>query len=164
MRVPFIIMTLGTALLLGGCADVPSFGKNNAHPPANSDHPRAEAVLARDRLPQREQAREQPREPARERASDAAATLREGIRLYNNGDFTNAIARFNAPEIQGANAAIRTSALKYTAFSYCVTQRPAPCRQAFDRALRIDADFALAPGEEGHPMWGPVFEKAKASR
>jgi hypothetical protein len=167
MRAPFIFLTLGAALL-AGCADIPSFGKDNARPAANGDHPRAEAVLARDRQPPREpareQLREQPREPARERASDAAATLREGIRLYNNGDFTNAIVKFNAPEIQGANAATRTSALKYTAFSYCVTQRPAPCRQAFDRALRIDPDFALAPGEEGHPMWGPVFEKAKTGR
>jgi hypothetical protein len=47
------------------------------------------------------------------------------------------------------------------AFSYCVTSRPAPCRQAFDRALRLDPSFDLAPGEHGHPLWGPVFTKAK---
>jgi hypothetical protein len=52
-------------------------------------------------------------------------------------------------------------ALKYQAFSYCVTSRPAPCRQAFDRALRLDPSFDLAPGEHGHPLWGPVFTKAK---
>jgi hypothetical protein len=170
MRAPFSVMTLGAALLLGGCADIPSFGKHGpggATPPANGDHPRAEAVLARGER-QLPAPREQPREPAREsprdNGRDAAATLREGIRLYNNGDFTNAIAKFNAPEIQSANTATRTSALKYTAFSYCVTQRAAQCRQAFERALRIDADFDLAPGEVGHPMWGPVFEKARATR
>jgi hypothetical protein len=53
------------------------------------------------------------------------------------------------------------TALKYTAFSYCVTSRPAQCRQAFDRALRLDPSFDLAPGEHGHPLWGPVFTKAK---
>jgi hypothetical protein len=174
MRAPLLVMTLGATLLLGGCADIPSFGKNGpggATPPANGDHPRAEAVLARgERQPPapreqaREPSRESTRESTRENGRDAAATLREGIRLYNNGDFTNAIAKFNAPEIQSANIATRTSALKYTAFSYCVTQRAALCRQAFDRALRIDADFDLAPGEEGHPMWGPVFEKARTSR
>lgn len=165
MRVFLPVMTLGAALLVGGCADVPSFGTaglGGAHPAANGDHPRAEALLARERAPV--PAREQPRETVREPARDASATLREGIRLYHNGEFTGAIAKFNAPEIQGASVATRTSALKFTAFSYCVTQRPTQCRQAFDRALRIDADFALAPGEEGHPMWAPVFEKAKASR
>jgi hypothetical protein len=86
------------------------------------------------------------------------------VRLYNIGEFNNAIAKLNAPEIQNADAATRTSALKYTAFCYCVTQRPAPCRQAFDKALKIDARFELAPGEEGHPMWRPVFEKARSSR
>ena len=144
---------------------MPAFGPNagGVHPAANADHPRAEAVLARDRQPA--PVRESSREPAaREGARDSAAALRDGIRLYNDGDFTNAIVKLNAPEIQSANAATRTSALKYTAFSYCVTQRPAQCRQAFDRALRLDANFALAPGEEGHPMWAPVFEKARAAR
>ena len=158
MRAPRLIVTIGSALVLGGCA---SAGPQ-LQTAANPDHPRAEAVLehARRPLPAREQSRELAHEPAR----DASAMLREGIRLYNDGEFANAIATFNAPEIQAANAATRTSALKYTAFSYCVTQRPVPCRQAFDKALRIDANFALAPGEEGHPMWGPVFDKARASR
>ena len=170
MRASILVLAIGAALL-GGCADVPTFGPNagGVHPAANADHPRAEAVLARERQPAREPAREPVREAVardagRDPARDPAATLREGIRLYHNGDFANAIARFNAPEIQSASAATRTTALKYTAFSYCVTQRPTQCRQAFDRALRLDADFALAPGEQGHPMWGPVFEKARAGR
>jgi hypothetical protein len=150
MRASILVLAIGAALL-GGCADVPTFAPNagGVHPAANADHPRASPRT---------------RDAAREAARDPAATLREGIRLYHNGDFANAIARFNAPEIQSANAATRTTALKYTAFSYCVTQRPVQCRQAFDRALRLDADFALAPGEQGHPMWGPVFEKARAGR
>lgn len=157
MRAAFLTLA-GAALLLSGCAEHQPGG---IAPAANDDHPRAEAVLAREKQgePMREPVRD-----ANKDGKDAAAALREGIRLYNNGDFANAIARLNAPEIQGANAATRTSALKYTAFSYCVTQRPVQCRQAFDKALRIDAGFDLAPGEEGHPMWGPVFAKARASR
>lgn len=165
MRAPLFIMTVSATLLLGGCADMHSLDRSvtgGFHPAANGDHPRAEAVLARSNQPA--PVRESVREPLREAMRDSAATLREGIRLYNNGDFANAIARLNAPEIQNAGPAIRTSALKYTAFSYCVTQRPAQCRQAFDKALRIDAGFELAPGEEGHPMWSPVFEKARANR
>ena len=162
MRAPLSIMA---ALLLGGCADMRTLDQSvtgGFQPAANDDHPRAEAVLARENRPA--PVRESPPAPARENSVDAAAALRDGIRLYNNGDFNGAIAKLNAPEIQGANAATRTSALKYTAFSYCVTQRPAPCRQAFDKALRIDARFELAPGEEGHPMWRPVFDKARAGQ
>jgi len=168
MRASILALAIGAALL-GGCADIPTFAPNagGVHRAANADHPRAETYLARERQPApvRDQAREPVREAVvREAARDPAATLREGIRLYNNGDFADAITRLNAPEIQSANTATRTSALKYTAFSYCVTQRPTQCRQAFDRALRLDADFALAPGEQGHPMWGPVFDKARAGR
>jgi len=164
MRASILALATGAALL-GGCAEIPTFGPNagGVHRAANADHPRAEAYLARERQPA--PAREPVRETVvRDTARDPAAALREGIRLYNNGDFADAITRLNAPEIQSASIAIRTSALKYTAFSYCVTQRPTQCRQAFDRALRLDADFTLAPGEQGHPMWGPVFDKSRAGR
>lgn len=162
MRAPLFMMA---AMLLGGCADMRTLDKSvtgGFHPAANDDHPRAEAVLARNNRPAPAPAPAPA--PVRDSSVDASATLREGVRLYNNGEFNSAIAKLNAPEIQNADAATRTSALKYTAFSYCVTQRPAPCRQAFDKALKIDARFELAPGEEGHPMWSPVFEKAKSSR
>lgn len=141
MRAAFCL-TLG-AVFLAGCA-------GGAYPPRNPDHPRAESMLNR--------------ETPRATRFDASATLRDGIRLYANGDFAGAIATLDAPAFDNASVAIRTSALKYTAFSYCVTQRPVPCRQAFDKALRLDARFALAPGEEGHPMWSPVYDKARASR
>lgn len=160
MRTPLFLLA---ALLLSGCADLRTLDKRvtgGFHPAANDDHPRAEAVLARANKPAPAPAPA----PARDNSVDASATLREGVRLYNIGEFNSAIAKLNAPEIQNADAATRTSALKYTAFSYCVTQRPAPCRQAFDKALKIDGKFELAPGEEGHPMWSPVFEKARSSR
>ena len=161
MRAFLLIMGV---MLLGACADMRTLDKSvtgGYHPAANGDHPRAEALLGRENRPApARESRPAPREPN----PDAATALREGIRLYDNGDFNGAIARLNAPEIQNANAAIRTSALKYTAFSYCVTQRPAPCRQAFEKALRIDPDFTLAPGEDGHPMWRPAFDKARASQ
>lgn len=160
MRAPSFILAAGAALLLGGCAGGPLFGSSK--PAANADHPRAEAVLARDNAPVT--VRDTVRDGLRDSVRDAGATLREGIRLYDSGDFNGAIAKLGAPEIQTANATTRITALKYTAFSYCVTQRPVPCRQAFDKALKIDARFDLAPGEQGHPMWGPVFDKARASR
>jgi hypothetical protein len=47
------------------------------------------------------------------------------------------------------------------AFSYCVTSKAQLCRQQFERALKIDPSFELLPSEIGHPIWGPVFLKAK---
>jgi tetratricopeptide (TPR) repeat protein len=98
-----------------------------------------------------------------EDVSKAAATLLEGIRLYENGNFKEAIAAFGAPDVQAAPAAIRVDALKYSAFSYCVLENYAQCRHAFDLALGLDPDFALRSSERGHPMWGPVFDAAKAT-
>jgi hypothetical protein len=98
-----------------------------------------------------------------EQVRKAAAVMIDGIRRYDNGDFDDAIATLSAPELRSAPDAIRVEALKYSAFSYCVTGRTGDCRRAFDTALAIDSDFDLGKGEGGHPMWGPVFGRAKAA-
>lgn len=93
-----------------------------------------------------------------------ASVLKEGIASYNNGEYSSAIKRLSsATEIWGAEGskAGQLEALKYMAFSYCLTQRQALCRAQFERALKIDPAFDLAPGEKGHPLWGPVFAKTQ---
>lgn len=89
--------------------------------------------------------------------------LKEGIGLYNNGDYNGAIKRLHgATDIwEGGNKAIQLDALKYMAFSYCVTSKQVQCKQEFEKALKLDSAFDLAPGEKGHPLWGPVFARAK---
>jgi hypothetical protein len=135
---PPVAVAAAAALLLGGCADLPGFGGSTASHP----HPRAQGAA-----------------PARDQAA-----LREGIRLYNDGDFNGAIRKLSAREIGSGPVSTRLTALKYTAFSYCVTSRPAQCENTFEKALRIDPSFDLSPGEHGHPLWGPVFAKAKNGR
>jgi Tfp pilus assembly protein PilF len=100
---------------------------------------------------------------------DAAATaqsvLNEGISLYEKGDYNAALKRLAAAnELANDNKAIQLTSLKYMAFSYCVTSRPTLCRHQFEKAFKINPAFDLAPGEKGHPLWGPVFERAKKSR
>jgi hypothetical protein len=90
--------------------------------------------------------------------------LREGIELYNKGSYSEAIKRLGAPDITGGAKATQVQALKFTAFSYCVSSRQAQCRQAFEKAFRIDPSFDLQPGEHGHPLWGPVFARAKKTK
>lgn len=160
MTISRLHVGLAAALLLGGCAQLPMFDSTPAQTP---HHPKASAVTER----------EAPREPVRAapirpRDNDNAgprdvAGLREGIKLYNDGDYNGAIRRLSARDVASGSPSTRVAALKYTAFSYCVTSRPVQCRQSFDKALRIDPGFDLAPGEHGHPLWGPVFTKAKQS-
>lgn len=104
--------------------------------------------------------------PAAPTLSVAALVLRDGIALYNNGNFGEAIKKLNSSEIWAANKdkALQVEAAKYLAFSYCVTGRASLCRQQFERALKIDPKFELAAGEKGHPLWGPVFLKAKKGK
>lgn len=92
--------------------------------------------------------------------------LKDGMALYNDGDYNGAIKKLsNSTEIwNGHNKTIQVSALKYMAFSYCVTSRTQLCRQQFERAFKIDPSFNLMPSEIGHPIWGPVFLKAKKAK
>jgi hypothetical protein len=164
-RLHLLALATAGALFLGGCAQFPIFDQKQARTPS---HPKAAEARTppaaeRDIGPPRESAaRTRDRDgdgiPDAPRESNG---LREGIRLYNDGDFNGAIRRLSQRDVNNGPLSTRLMALKYQAFSYCVTSRPAPCRQAFDRALRLDPSFDLAPGEHGHPLWGPVFTKAK---
>ncbi len=90
--------------------------------------------------------------------------LKDGIAMYNNGDYNDAIKRLGAADVSGGSKATQLEALKYTAFSYCVTSRQTLCRLQFEKALKLDPSFDLNPGEHGHPLWGPVFTKAKKGK
>ena len=98
--------------------------------------------------------------------------LEDGIESYENGAYGNAIRKLedvaNNPQ---ASDAARVRALKYVAFSYCVTPDPPKsksknttlCRQAFERALAMNPHFDLTPGERGHPVWGKQFLAARSA-
>lgn len=90
--------------------------------------------------------------------------LADGIALYNKGQFNDAIKRLAAADISAGSKASQTMALKYSAFSYCVTNRTTLCRQQFDKAFKLDPAFDLAQGEHGHPLWGPAFARAKKAK
>ena len=99
--------------------------------------------------------------PPAVRGTDEQQALRDGIELYNKGQFNDAIKRLASPDIASGGKANQLQALKYTAFSYCVTSRQTLCRQTFEKAFKLDPSFDLLPGEHGHPLWGPAFTRAK---
>lgn len=93
--------------------------------------------------------------------------LAAGIALYDAGNFNGAIKRLRgAREIwsdsttPGATAN-KLAAHKYLAFSYCVTNRRARCRQQFVDAIKLEPNFDLAAAEKAHPLWGPEFDRAR---
>lgn len=94
----------------------------------------------------------------------ASSGLADGIALYDKGDYNGAIRRLALADVTAGSKATQLAGLKYSAFSYCVTGRSTLCRQQFDKAIKLDPSFDLAPGEHGHPLWGPVFVKAKKAR
>lgn len=153
---------LAALLLLGGCAQLkPQLDAIFGDRPSSREHARVEERGSRSRG-ERADRNDRPVVRAERPASNRDdIALREGIALYHDGEYNAAIKRLSSGDMNGGSVRNRVSALKYTAFSYCVTNRPVPCRQAFERALRLDAAFDLTPGEQGHPLWGPQFARAK---
>lgn len=95
----------------------------------------------------------------------ARSALNAGIALYDRGEYAAAVKKLaGSGEIWKADKELQLQALKTMAFSYCVTSQPTACKQQFDKALRLDPAFDLAPGEKGHPLWGPVFDRAKKKK
>ncbi|MFC0133074.1 hypothetical protein CR105_05875 [Massilia eurypsychrophila] len=132
------------AVVVTGCANLPAAVGGKPATPAAGARPEAAPPAAA--------------------AAPVQSGLKEGVAMYNNGDYNDAIKRLGAADVSGGSKATQLQALKYTAFSYCVTSRQTLCRQQFEKALKLDPSFDLDPGEHGHPLWGPVFVKAKKSK
>lgn len=150
-----LIAGLAGATILSGCDTLqPLLNPKPAAKPASTQaHPAPRPSTSHAPAP-----------PPAPTVSNEQHALRDGIEAYNNGSYNDAIKRLAAPEVSGGTKATQLQALKYMAFSYCVTSRQTLCRQAFDKAFRIDPGFDLMPGEHGHPLWGPAFTRAKKAR
>ncbi|MFS2127120.1 TssQ family T6SS-associated lipoprotein [Pseudomonas sp. Pseusp97] len=98
--------------------------------------------------------------PADDTQANAESSFAEGLRLYEAGHYCLAEEQLLSPRLWAGDTQVQLKALKYLAFSYCVTERPIQCRFAFDRALQIDPTFHLGTAEASHPLWGPVFVAA----
>lgn len=133
-------------------------GTKFAMPTLPSSTPAASVPVAKAAAPSATPA------PAPVAPPTSMSALAEGLALYDKGDYNNAIKRLALASGPGAPRATQLKALKFTAFSYCLTARPTLCRQQFEKAFRIDPAFDLDPGEKGHPLWGPVFLKAKKGK
>jgi hypothetical protein len=140
------------ALLLAGCETTAPLQQPPAAASSSGAKPAAQAPAKPATVAAPPPAPELP--PARK-------ALNAGIELYKAGNFNGAIKQLGAPELADAETALQLEALKYMAFSYCVTNRTTLCRQQFAKAFKLDKTFDLSPGEKGHPLWTPSFERAR---
>lgn len=156
IRLPRFVFLLSVgSLLIAGCTTFQTAQHDEPAPKhgAEKPSPSPKASSEKPAAPEKKQ-----RSPEKT-VSASETALNEGIALYNNGDFNGAIRKLNA--VTGAEKPVQLSAYKYSAFSYCVSGRQLACRQQFEKALKLDPNFDLEPGEKGHPLWGPVFARAK---
>lgn len=91
--------------------------------------------------------------------------LRDGVAAFNSGDYKRAESKLLESQKLGlSERADQLQAHKTKAFLYCVTRRAALCEKSFADAFAVDKTFDLTRAERGHPVWGPVFTKAKAKQ
>jgi hypothetical protein len=83
--------------------------------------------------------------------------------LFHDGDYRAVIKKVKEmPEATLGGMSFRTDALKYKAFSECVSKQPRNCRNTFRQLLGFNPSFDLTPAESNHPQWGKVFAEEKA--
>lgn len=92
----------------------------------------------------------------------AEKALLAGLRAYDDAQYALAEQHFGTALQAGLTSPKdRAAAHKHLAFIYCTTQRVAACEAAFRGAMQVDPQFALSKSEEGHPLWGPVYQRLR---
>lgn len=152
--------------LLAGCATNQQ-NTDSGFAPATSQNQKSGAAAKTSPTPPPKASEQKaaPPIPAPAPVPPPKSALSEGIELYDAGDYNGAIKHLStSSEIWKGDKASQITALKFMAFSYCVTGRQTLCRQQFEKALKLDRSFDLAAGEKGHPLWGPAFDRARKAK
>ncbi|MFM2449971.1 MAG: hypothetical protein RIS44_2421 [Pseudomonadota bacterium] len=90
----------------------------------------------------------------------AEKALLAGIRAYDDAQYPVAETQLgNAINAGLASAKDKAAAHKHLAFIYCTSNRVRECESAFRSALQADPAFMLNKSEQGHPLWGPVYQR-----
>jgi Tfp pilus assembly protein PilF len=90
----------------------------------------------------------------------AEKALLAGIRAYDDAQYPVAETQLNNAINAGLTSAKdKAAAHKHLAFIYCTSNRMRECENAFRSALQADPAFVLNKSEQGHPLWGPVYQR-----
>ena len=93
---------------------------------------------------------------------DPVSKLEKGIKTYEEGQYIDSMDLFD--QVIAADEAsryVKVEAYKYRAFIYCLSNKPGLCQESFKKAFILNPRFELTPSEAGHPIWGPVYKRAK---
>jgi len=88
--------------------------------------------------------------------------LADAMAAYDAADYSKSVKAFQDALKETLSTDDQLRARKFTAFSYCLSNRRTLCQQEFEKILQAKADFDLLPAEAGHPSWGPSFRAAKS--
>jgi hypothetical protein len=93
----------------------------------------------------------------------AESSLAAGTKAYENGDYKTSQQELKAALSSGSLSRIdQMRANKYLAFIACASNQISLCKAHFLKAFAISQKFSLNKSEASHPIWGPVFQEAKA--
>src|SRR5258706_12760348 len=93
----------------------------------------------------------------------AEQMLADGMVKYDSGDYPASNTLYLSALKEGLKSNDdQVRAMKYTAFTLCLTEKYAQCRAEFVRIYDVDPRFDLTPAEAGHPSWTRTFASAKA--
>lgn len=88
--------------------------------------------------------------------------MTDAMTAYDAADYNKSAKGFQDALKETLSSDNQLKARKFTAFSYCLSNRMTLCQQEFEKILQSQPDFDLAAAEAGHPSWGPSFRRAKA--
>ncbi|MBV5297955.1 MAG: TssQ family T6SS-associated lipoprotein [Rhodoferax sp.] len=98
--------------------------------------------------------------PAEPSASEKNLTM--ALASFERGEYNLAMKQLSPLTTETSlDKSGRIKAIKTLAFAQCLTRAVVACRKTFEKAFQLDAQFDLAPAEQGHPVWGPQFERAR---
>jgi len=93
----------------------------------------------------------------------AEQMLADGMVKYDSGEYPAAQALYQSALKEGLKSKEdQVRAMKYIAFTLCLTEKFGPCRAEFVKIYDVDPKFDLTPAEAGHPSWTRTFASAKA--
>jgi len=93
----------------------------------------------------------------------AEQMLADGMVKYDAGDYPAAHALYQSALKEGLKSTEdQVRAMKYTAFTLCLTEKYPQCRAEFVKIYDVNPKFDLTPAEAGHPSWTRTFASAKA--
>ncbi len=100
--------------------------------------------------------------PAAKAPTAAEKLMIEAMTAYDAADYVKSVKIFQDALKETLPPDEQLKARKFTAFSYCLSNRMTLCQQEFEKILQSKPDYELAAAEAGHPSWGPSFRRAKA--